>query len=390
MNKQQILDNLNIIDFYKTFIPSLKVNGKTEALGLCCFHDDHNPSLSVNVQTGLFHCFSCDAKGDIFTFYQRYKDADFPTALREIAEMTGTNTDTKPRVVAKFEYQDENGKTLYIKARLEPGRSGRPKEFVFKHLEGSSWVTGRGCEPVLYRLPEIIKSNYCFIVEGEAKADILTSRGLVATCLDSGANSPVKNEHIQILGAKEKIVILPDNDTAGKNYAYKIANALHGKVKELKLVELPGLKEKEDIIDWDKIQGNDKAKLIEIVRNAPVWTFKVDEVENKRDSTKMILTPLSVLFKEPEENVSWAVDDMLPTGGFSIVVAKPKVGKSTFARSLALNAARGEPFLNRGVTKGTVVYLALEDKRARAKATFSRYGSFGSGGDSYLYRGNTR
>lgn len=53
MDKQQILGKINFADFYQTFIPSLKVNGKPEALGLCPFHDDTNPSLSVNVQTGL-------------------------------------------------------------------------------------------------------------------------------------------------------------------------------------------------------------------------------------------------------------------------------------------------------------------------------------------------
>ena len=41
------------------------------------------------------------------------------------------------------------------------------------------------------------------------------------------------------------------------------------------------------------------------------------------------------------ENVRWLVDDMLTVGGLSIVVAKPKAGKSTLARCLALAVARG-------------------------------------------------
>ena len=158
MNKQEILNSLNIPDFYRTFIPSLKVNGKPEALGLCPFHDDKTPSLSVNVQTGLFRCFACDAKGDVFTFYQKYKDTDFPTALKEIGKMTGVvKSDTKPKTVATFKYTDEAGNLLYIKERIEPGRNGRSKEFFFKHLENGKWTLGRGCAPVLYNLLGITK-----------------------------------------------------------------------------------------------------------------------------------------------------------------------------------------------------------------------------------------
>ena len=70
---------------------------------------------------------------------------------------------------------------------------------------------------------------------------------------------------------KEKVVILPDNDTPGRNYACKIANSLLGKVKELKVVMLPGLSEAEDVIDWAKIPGNTKEKLIEIIKDTSAF-----------------------------------------------------------------------------------------------------------------------
>lgn len=205
---------------------------------------------------------------------------DFPTAVREIGEMANMKTPGKQKVVAKFEYQDKDGNILYVKERIEPGRDGRNKEFRFKHPENGRWVNGRGGDSVLYRLPDLIRSKRCFIVEGEKKADLLASWGLVATCLDSGANSPGRDEYIQILGRKESVVILPDNDTPGKKYATDIANDLHAKVKKLKIVELPGLNEKEDIIDWAKLPGNNKEKLLELVKDAPIWVFsKCDMVE---------------------------------------------------------------------------------------------------------------
>jgi len=65
------------------------------------------------------------------------------------------------------------------------------------------------------------------VVEGEAKADLLNSWGLPATCLDSGASSPWKDEYLKAFEGKEKVVILPDNDQPGIGYASRIANALH-------------------------------------------------------------------------------------------------------------------------------------------------------------------
>lgn len=284
MNKQQILTNLDIANYFQTQIPSLKVNGSPNAMGLCPFHEDHNPSFSVNIETGLFNCFSCGEKGDIFTFYMRLHGVDFPTALRNIGEMTGMiDTHTIPRVVAIFEYKDAKGKTLYTKERTEPGRNGRSKEFIFWHREGDRWVCGRGCDSVLYNLSELSNSKYAFIVEGERKADLLVEWGLVATCLDSGANSPWKDEYTKALKDKDEVIIIPDNDNPGKQHATKIANALNSNVKTLKVVYLPGLQEKEDIIDWAKQPGNDKAKLLEIIKNTHEWipteVNVVDEVK---------------------------------------------------------------------------------------------------------------
>lgn len=229
MDKTEILNRLDKVKFYQELIPSLKSNGKPEALGLCPFHKDTHPSLSVNRETGLYRCFACGAKGDIFNFYMRFKGVDFPTALKELGEMAGiVESDTKSKVVATFKYTDEAGNLLYTKERIEPGRNGRSKEFVFKHLVNGKWTLGRGCDPVLYSLPGVMKSKNVIIVEGESKADLLNSWGLTATCLDSGANSPWKDEYLKAFEGMEKVVILPDNDQPGIGYALRIANALHG------------------------------------------------------------------------------------------------------------------------------------------------------------------
>lgn len=86
-------------------------------------------------------------------------------------------------------------------------------------------------------------------------------------------------------------------------------------------------------------------------------------------------TELNVLLMEPEEDRPWLVDGLLPMAGFSIVAAKPKVGKSTLARNLALTIARGETFMDRKTAQGPVVYLALEEKRSEVQRHFQRMGA---------------
>ena len=83
-------------------------------------------------------------------------------------------------------------------------------------------------------------------------------------------------------------------------------------------------------------------------------------------------TELKALLVEPEEDRPWLVDGLLPMAGFSIVGAKPKVGKSTLARNLALTIARGETFMDRKTAQGPVVYLALEEKRSEVQRHFQR------------------
>ena len=101
---------------------------------------------------------------------------------------------------------------------------------------------------------------------------------------------------------------------------------------------------------------------------------------------KYLFTSLSSLLDEPEEDISWIVEGILPSSGLSVVAAKPKVGKSTLARQLGLAVAQGVSFLGRQTTKGPVLYVALEEKRSEVKNHFKLLGGTGDE-DLYLYVG---
>jgi len=81
-----------------------------------------------------------------------------------------------------------------------------------------------------------------------------------------------------------------------------------------------------------------------------------DEIERFRFIT------LAELLARPEEEHPWLLEGMLPHGGTSLVVAKPKVGKSSMAQGLAVAVAGGTPFLGRQTLQGPVLYLAFEEK----------------------------
>ncbi len=93
------------------------------------------------------------------------------------------------------------------------------------------------------------------------------------------------------------------------------------------------------------------------------------------DEGKLRFTSVGDLLNEPDEKTDWLVEDHLPMGGDSLVVAKPKVGKSTLVRCLALAVARGDDFLGCKTKQGTVFYLALEEKRSEVKRHFHAMGA---------------
>lgn len=359
MQKDAILSRIDFRTFYKGVLPSLKENGKAAAMALCPFHDDHNPSLSVNLENGLYHCFTCDAGGDVFDFYQNLKSVDFKTALAEIGRMAGADdSPANGKVVAIYGYKDASGQVLYTKERIAPAQQGRSKSFVFKY---NGNTLGRGCNPVPYNLPEVIKSKYVIFVEGEGKVEALRQWGLVATCLDSGANSPWHDSYLPYFEGKEKVVILPDNDKPGREYAQKIANILHGKVGECKVVELLGLGESEDIIDWIK-QGGTKDSLLEIIKETPIWCPPEEE-------TPKLISAQDIL--DLEENLSWAVEGLIPQGGVMMVSGRPGVGKTWLALLLAKAVSEGLLFLSRTTQKRKVAYIDLENPKTVLKERIS-------------------
>src|SRR5262245_35511454 len=188
-----------------------------------------------------------------------------------------------------YSYRDETGRELFRAHRQLAGNpnnpvrdpnTGKPIKRYFQHWPNSP----NGLKPpdariIPYCLPELItavrQGRTIFIVEGEPKVEALKQLGLSATCNAEGAGK-WQVEHALFLRGAE-VVVLPDNDEPGRKHADKIGRSLEGLAKRRQLLELPGLPDKGDIIDW-LATGGDKQQLLALVRTAKDWApyFKAE------------------------------------------------------------------------------------------------------------------
>ena len=104
----QIRSSVNIVDIISGYIP-LTPRGKN-FFGVCPFHDDHSPSMSVSKEKQIYTCFTCGATGNVFKFVMNYENVSFLEAVNIVANKAGIKTDI--RVSSKIK-RDDKYKELY-------------------------------------------------------------------------------------------------------------------------------------------------------------------------------------------------------------------------------------------------------------------------------------
>lgn len=96
----EIRNNLDIVDIISTYLP-LTPKGKNY-FGICPFHDDHSPSMSVSRERQIYTCWSCGATGNVFKFIQDYENITFVEALKKCADMAGISINVgQPKKINK-------------------------------------------------------------------------------------------------------------------------------------------------------------------------------------------------------------------------------------------------------------------------------------------------
>jgi Protein of unknown function (DUF3987) len=239
-------------------------------------------SRSVDLRRGLWFDHEAGIGGRTIDLICHVLDCDKPAALSWLmreglpARAVDPARQASPqtlREVATYNYTDEAGVLLYQVVRYEPKafRQRQPNS-----VGGWTWKMD-GARRVLYRLPEAIKAieenRFVCVVEGERDADALRKIGITATTNAGGAGKWLAPYSEALRGAK--VVVVGDNDDAGRAHVHSVASALHGVAAELRVVDLathwPDCPPKGDVSDWLDRGGGSKDALREIVKQTPIW-----------------------------------------------------------------------------------------------------------------------
>lgn len=197
-------------------------------------------------------------------------------------------------------YEDQNKKPLYRQVRYY--KDGN-KNFYSERFENGKWQKGlKNVEHVLYRLPQIIeaikKAEKIYFVEGEKDVETLIKKGKIATTIAGGANQKWQDSYTKTLEGSD-IIIIPDNDKPGQEFATRVADSLVGHANTIKIIDLknkwPDLKEKGDITDIFEQVSNDSEvleKIKELENETKIY------VKNAKKLTPQDIQPKEITIEE--------------------------------------------------------------------------------------------
>lgn len=254
-----ISTQIDWFDFYSQYL-ELKKAGRNEAAALCPFHNDRNPSLFINLETGIWHCFGCEEKGNAVTFLQKMGVAkDTKEAYKVLLDFAGLDPES---VKESYKYTIDD----------YANEKGLPKEF----LVGLGITSGGDCINIpyfdenhnlvatrhryapfakrrftwdpksrlipygLWKLEEIKQKGYVIFVEGESDAQTLWYNGISAVGIP-GATT-FKEQWADYFLDLNEIYIFCEPDEGGSVFLRKIGETFakkqyKGKIKVLRLTD---------------------------------------------------------------------------------------------------------------------------------------------------------
>jgi putative DNA primase/helicase len=291
---------------------------------------------------GNWYDFATNKGGDIFSLWEEvkgYQKSDFNKLLTEINQWLGNpiNTSAAPikrhhnfsddlgKPTAKWDYFDQSNKLIACVYRYdtEDGKEFRVWDVKNKKAKSPN-------PRPLYNIPSIVNSKKVILVEGEKSADSLIAQGFCATTAMFGASAPIDKTDWSPLTQKE-IIIWPDNDTAGFEYAKKVAAHLLKIAYQVSILTPP--KDKKE--KWDAADA--------ILENFNIHSFL--ETSTSIDS-KLPSYSIAEFIKDtspmPEDLIT---PRLLTPGGMLLIGGAPKVGKSDFLINFLIHMAAGKSFL---------------------------------------------
>lgn len=136
----RIRENADIVNVISAYIP-LQPKGRNY-VGVCPFHNDSNPSLTVSKDKQIYKCFSCNAAGNVFTFVKEYEKIDFMEAVKKVCDITGQKVVGFEKVIKKQEIPKE--KEILYNLLNDLGKFYSYNLLNSNEKEAFEYITNRG------------------------------------------------------------------------------------------------------------------------------------------------------------------------------------------------------------------------------------------------------
>ena len=136
----RIGENADIVNVIAAYIP-LQPKGRNY-VGVCPFHNDSNPSLTVSKDKQIYKCFSCNAAGNVFTFVKEYEKIDFMEAVKKVCDITGQKVVGFEKVIKKQEIPKE--KEILYNLLNDLGKFYSYNLLNSNEKEAFEYITNRG------------------------------------------------------------------------------------------------------------------------------------------------------------------------------------------------------------------------------------------------------
>lgn len=275
--------------------------------------------------------------------------------------------ETKLKPVKGYRYTDADGNALYEVIRyqfeLPDGTFERTKDGGLKKTFRQRRPDGRGgyiwnldgIGHTIYRHAEVEQAierhDLILFPEGEKDVETLEALGFVATTNSGGAQH--WSEHHAALFKGADVVLLPDNDDAGRAGAQKKAESLKAVANSVRIVDLARYWDappKSDVTDWIAAGGT-MEELTGILAGTtrprpPRSTFGAQ--------TSGALAKKPVVY-------DWLIKHLIERNGIMILAGESMAGKSFLIMDMGIKVARGMDYAGHKVRQGAVIHMAVED-----------------------------
>ena len=207
IDKQTINDirkSVNIVEIISSYIPLTK-KGKNY-FGICPFHSDQHPSMSVSEEKQIYKCFSCGATGNVFNFLMDYENINFMDAVKICADKAGIVLDIKTN---KKSQNDNVLYDIYEKAQMFYQNNINTKEGI----KAKEYLNKRNIDNNIIKEFEIGLS-----LKGDMLSNLLTKKGYKEN--DLVKSGLVNKNNLKINDVYYARIMFPLYDLTGRIVGY--------------------------------------------------------------------------------------------------------------------------------------------------------------------------